>query len=274
MSPRWAISRGSAMGVVPVKSKIARLSDDFSRKQGFMAGHSKWANIQHRKGRQDEKRQRVWTRVVREIMVAARTGGGDPSANPRLRLAIEKAKAANMPADTVKRNIDKATGNLEGVNYEEIRYEGYGIGGAAIIVDTMTDNRVRTVAEVRHVFSKYGGNMGTEGSVAFQFKHVGQLIFAPGTPEDQVMEVALEAGADDVIADDEGAIEVLTDPTQFEAVKNALEAAGLKPEMAEVTMRAENTIDLAGDDAARMQKLLDMIEDLDDVQEVFHNAAL
>ena len=237
-----------------------------------MAGHSKWANIQHRKGRQDEKRQRVWTRVVREIMVAARTGGGDPTANPRLRLAIEKAKAANMPADTVKRNIDKATGNLEGVSYEEIRYEGYGIGGAAIIIDTMTDNRVRTVAEVRHAFSKYGGNMGTEGSVAFQFKHVGQIIFAPGTSEDKVMEVALEAGADDVVTDEDGAIEVLTDPAQFEAVKNALEAAGLTPEVAEVTMRAENTIDLTGDDAAKMQKLLDVLEDLDDVQDVFHNA--
>ena len=237
-----------------------------------MAGHSKWANIQHRKGRQDEKRQRVWTRVVREIMVAARTGGGDPTANPRLRLAIEKAKAANMPADTVKRNIDKATGNLEGVSYEEIRYEGYGIGGAAIIIDTMTDNRVRTVAEVRHAFSKYGGNMGTEGSVAFQFKHVGQIIFAPGTSEDKVMEVALEAGADDVVTDEDGAIEVLTDPAQFEAVKDALEAAGLTPEVAEVTMRAENTIDLTGEDAAKMQKLLDVLEDLDDVQDVFHNA--
>ena len=239
-----------------------------------MAGHSKWANIQHRKGRQDEKRQRIWTRVVREIMVAARTGGGDPSANPRLRLAIEKAKAANMPADTVKRNIDKATGNLEGVTYEEIRYEGYGIGGAAIIVDTMTDNRVRTVAEVRHAFSKHGGNMGTEGSVAFQFKHCGQLIFAPGTSEDKVMEVALEAGAEDVISDDEGAIEVLTSPADFEVVKNALEAAGLMAEMAEVTMRAENTIDMAGDDAAKMQKLLDILEDLDDVQNVFHNATI
>ncbi|HNM41596.1 MAG TPA: YebC/PmpR family DNA-binding transcriptional regulator, partial [Giesbergeria sp.] len=211
-----------------------------------MAGHSKWANIQHRKGRQDEKRQRIWTRVVREIMVAARTGGGDPSANPRLRLAIEKAKAANMPADTIKRNIDKATGNLEGVSYEEIRYEGYGIGGAAVIIDTMTDNRVRTVAEVRHAFSKYGGNMGTEGSVAFQFKHCGQLVFAPGTDEDKVMEVALDAGAEDVITDEEGAIEVLTAPGEFEAVKNALEAAGLMPELAEVTMRAENTIELAG----------------------------
>ena len=237
-----------------------------------MAGHSKWANIQHRKGRQDEKRQRIWTRVVREIMVAARTGGGDPAANPRLRLAIEKAKAANMPADTVKRNIDKATGNLEGVSYEEIRYEGYGLGGAAIIVDTMTDNRVRTVAEVRHIFSKYGGNMGTEGSVAFQFKHCGQLFFAPGTDEEKVMNVALEAGAEDVITDDEGAIEVRTPPAELEAVKNALEAAGLTPEVAEVTMRPENTIDLAGDDAAKMQKLLDMLEDLDDVQAVFHNA--
>ncbi len=239
-----------------------------------MAGHSKWANIQHRKGRQDEKRQRIWTRVVREIMVAARTGGGDPTANPRLRLAIEKAKAANMPADTVKRNIDKATGNLEGVTYEEIRYEGYGIGGAAIIVDTMTDNRVRTVAEVRHAFSKHGGNMGTEGSVAFQFKHCGQLIFAPGISEDKVMEVALEAGAEDVISDDEGAIEVLTATADFEVVKNALETAGLTADMAEVTMRAENSIELSGDDAAKMQKLLDILEDLDDVQNVFHNASI
>ena len=239
-----------------------------------MAGHSKWANIQHRKGRQDEKRQRIWTRVVREIMVAARTGGGDVSANPRLRLAVEKAKAANMPADTIKRNVDKATGNLEGVSYEEIRYEGYGIGGAAVIVDTMTDNRVRTVAEVRHAFSKHGGNLGTEGSVAFQFNHCGQLIFAPGTSEDKVMEVALEAGAEDVITDDEGAIEVLTSPGDFEAVKLALEAAGLTADMAEVTLRAENSIILAGDEAARMQKLLDVLEDLDDVQNVFHNAEI
>ncbi|MFO1270617.1 MAG: YebC/PmpR family DNA-binding transcriptional regulator [Rubrivivax sp.] len=239
-----------------------------------MAGHSKWANIQHRKGRQDEKRGKAWTRVIREIMVAARQGGGDPSANPRLRLAIDKAKAVNLPADTVKRNIDKATGNLEGVNYEEIRYEGYGLGGAAIIVDCMTDNRVRTVAEVRHAFSKHGGNLGTEGSVAFQFKHCGQLVFAPGTSEDAVMEVALEAGAEDVIAGDDGSIEVLTAPADFEAVKNALEAKGLKPEIAEVTMRAENPVALAGDDAARMQKLLDVLEDLDDVQEVYHNAEL
>ncbi|NVM87741.1 YebC/PmpR family DNA-binding regulatory protein [Variovorax sp. SG517] len=239
-----------------------------------MAGHSKWANIQHRKGRQDEKRGKLWTRAIREITVAARAGGADLGANPRLRLAVEKAKAVNLPIDTIKRNIDKATGNLEGVNYEEIRYEGYGIGGAAIIVDTMTDNRVRTVAEVRHAFSKHGGNMGTEGSVAFQFKHCGQIIFAPGTSEDKVMEVALEAGAEDVITDDDGAIEVITSVADFEAVKNALEAAGLKPDAAEVTMRAENTVDVTGEDAARMQKLLDVLEDLDDVQEVYHNASL
>ena len=239
-----------------------------------MAGHSKWANIQHRKGRQDEKRGKVWTRVIREIMVAARAGGGDLNANPRLRLAVDKAKAANMPADTIKRNIDKATGNLEGVNYEEIRYEGYGIGGAAIIVDTMTDNKVRTVAEVRHAFSKHGGNLGTEGSVAFQFKHCGQMIFAPGTSEDKVMEIALEAGADDVITDEDGGIEVLTSASDFEAVKNALTQAGLTPEVAEVTLRPENTIELSGDDAAKMQKILDVLEDLDDVQEVYHNAAL
>lgn len=239
-----------------------------------MAGHSKWANIQHRKGRQDEKRGKLWTRAIREIMVAARAGGGDLNGNPRLRLAVDKAKAVNLPADTIKRNIDKATGNLEGVSYEEIRYEGYGIGGAAIIVDTMTDNRVRTVAEVRHAFGKHGGNMGTEGSVAFQFKHCGQLVFAPGTSEDKVMEVALEAGAEDVLTDDDGAIEVLTAPGDFEAVRDALEAAGLKPEVAEVTMRAENTIELAGEEAAKMQKLLDALEDLDDVQDVYHNAAL
>ena len=239
-----------------------------------MAGHSKWANIQHRKGRQDEKRGKIWTRIIREITVAARVGGGDLSANPRLRLAVDKAKAANMPADRIKYNIDKATGNAEGVNYEEIRYEGYGIGGAAIILDTMTDNRVRTVAEVRHAFSKNGGNMGTEGSVAFQFKHCGQLVFAPGTSEDRVMEIALEAGAEDVIADDEGAIEVLTAYANYEAVKDALEAAGLKPEVSEVTMRPENTIELTGEDAAKMQKLLDALEELDDVQAVHHNANL
>ena len=239
-----------------------------------MAGHSKWANIQHRKGRQDEKRGRIWTRLIREIIVAARQGGGDLNANPRLRLAVDKAKAANMPADNIKRNIDKATGNLEGVQYEEIRYEGYGIGGAAVMVDTMTDNRVRTVAEVRHILSKNGGNLGTEGSVVFQFKHCGQLFFAPGTDEDKVMEVALESGAEDVITDDDGAIEVLTPPAEFEAVKNALEAAGLVPELAEVTMRAENSIALTCEDAAKMQKLLDMLEDQDDVQNVYHNSEL
>ena len=239
-----------------------------------MAGHSKWANIQHRKGRQDEKRGKVWTRVIREIMVAARLGGGDLGINPRLRLAVEKAKAANLPADTVKRNIDKATGNLEGVQYEEIRYEGYGIGGAAIIVDTMTDNHVRTVAEVRHAFSKYGGNMGTEGSVAFQFRHCGQLVYAPGTSEDRVMEVALDAGADDVLADGDGVIEVLTPAAGLEQARHALEAAGFKAELAEVTMRPENPVDLDAEDAARMQKLLDVLEDLDDVQAVYHNAAL
>ena len=239
-----------------------------------MAGHSKWANIQHRKGRQDEKRGKIWTRLTREIIVAARSGGGDVNMNPRLRLAIDKAKAANMPADNIKRNVDKATGNLDGVTYEEIRYEGYGIGGAAVIVDCMTDNRVRTVAEVRHAFSKYGGNLGTEGSVAFQFKHCGQFILAPGTSEDRVMEVALEAGAEDVLTGEDGAIEVITAPADFEAVGKALEAAGLKAELAEVTMRAENTISLSGNEGARMQKLLDVIEDLDDVQNVFHNAEI
>jgi len=239
-----------------------------------MAGHSKWANIQHRKGRQDEKRGKVWTRLIREIVVAARHGGGDLSMNPRLRLAVEKAKGANMPADTIRKNIDKATGNLEGMHYEEIRYEGYGIGGAAILVDAMTDNRVRTVAEVRHAFSKYGGNLGAEGSVAFQFKHCGQIVFAPGADEDRIMEVALESGADDVIADDDGAIEVLTPPHDLEAVKAALEKAGLRPDHAEVTMRPENTVALAGDDVERMQKLLDVIEDLDDTQAVFHNAEM
>jgi YebC/PmpR family DNA-binding regulatory protein len=239
-----------------------------------MAGHSKWANIQHRKARQDEKRGKVWTRIIREIIVAARQGGPDAKDNPRLRLAVEKAKAANMPADTVKKNIDKATGNLEGVTYEEVRYEGYGIGGAALIVDCMTDNRVRTVAEVRHALSKHGGNLGTEGSVAFQFKRCGQFFLAPGTSEDKVIEVALQAGADDVVTGDDGAIEVLCAPSDFEAVKAALQAAGLAPAVADVTLRAENTIALSGEDAARMQKLLDAIEDLDDAQDVFHNAEI
>ncbi|EJL81272.1 DNA-binding regulatory protein, YebC/PmpR family [Polaromonas sp. CF318] len=211
---------------------------------------------------------------MREIMVAARMGGGDLGTNPRLRLAVDKAKAANMPNENVKYGIAKATGSLEGVHYEEVRYEGYGIGGAAIIVDCMTDNKVRTVAEVRHAFSKHGGNMGTEGSVAFQFKHCGQIIFAPGASEDKIMEVALESGADDVITHEDGAIEVLTPYTGFETVRNALEAAGLKPEIAEVTMRADNSIELSGEDARKMQKLLDVLEDLDDTQDVFHNAVL
>jgi len=239
-----------------------------------VAGHSKWANIQHRKGRQDEKRGRIWTRLIREIMVAARLGGADLDTNPRLRLAVEKAKAANMPADNIKRNIDKATGNLEGIHYEEIRYEGYGVGGVALMVDTMTDNKVRTVAEVRHALSKHGGNLGTDGSVAFQFKHCGQLILAPGTSEDTVMEIALEAGAQDVITDEDGAIEVLTDTAEFETVKAALDKAGMPPEMSGITYRADITIELNDDDRLKMQKIIDALEELDDVQEVFHNAAL
>lgn len=239
-----------------------------------MAGHSKWANIQHRKGRQDEKRGRIWTRLIREIIVAARAGGGDPATNPRLRLAVDKAKAANMPADTIKRNIDKATGNLEGVSYEEIRYEGYGIGGAAIIVDTMTDNRQRTVAEVRHAFSKWGGNMGTEGSVAFMFKRLGVLSYE-GADEEKVTEAAIEAGADDVVVyPEDGAIDVITAPENFEAVKQAMEAAGLAPGYAEVTFRADNDIAVSGETAQQVQKLLHMLEDLDDVQNVYSNADL
>ncbi|RUS68177.1 putative transcriptional regulatory protein [Saezia sanguinis] len=237
-----------------------------------MAGHSKWANIQHRKGRQDEKRGKIWSKLIREIIVAARTGGGDMNANPRLRLAVDKAKDANMPIDTIKRNIDKATGNLDGVQYEEIRYEGYGIGGAALIIDCMTDNRVRTVAEVRHLLSKSGGNLGATGSVAFQFKHCGQFLFAPGADEDRIMEIALEAGAEDVISGDDGAIEVLCAPTDFEAVRDALAGAGVVPDAAEVILRPENSVELSGDDAAKMQKLIDALEDLDDVQEVYHNA--
>ena len=238
-----------------------------------MAGHSHAKNIMHRKGKSDAIRSKIFSKLAREITVAAKMGQPDPAFNPRLRLAITNARAQSMPKDNIERAVKKAAGG-DAENYDEIRYEGYGIGGAAIIVDTMTDNRVRTVAEVRHAFSKYGGNMGTEGSVAFQFKNVGQLVFAPGTSEDQVMEVALEAGADDVLTDEDGAIEVLTAPGEFEAVKNALQAAGLEPADAGVTMRPDVTIELTGEDAERMQKLLDVLEDLDDVQEVFHNAAL
>jgi YebC/PmpR family DNA-binding regulatory protein len=239
-----------------------------------MAGHSKWANIQHRKNRQDEKRGKLFTRLIKEITVAARMGGGDISANPRLRLAIDKASDANMAKDTLQRAIQKGIGGLDGVNYEEIRYEGYGIAGASVIVDTLTDNRVRTVAEVRHAFSKYGGNLGTDGSVAFMFRHCGQFLFAPGTSEDKVMEVAIEAGADDVATDDEGSIEVLCEPPVYAQVKSALEQAGLKAEVAEITMKPMNEIALEGDDAARMQKLLDAIENLDDVQQVYTSAVI
>lgn len=239
-----------------------------------MAGHSKWANIQHRKGRQDEKRGRVFSRLAKEITVAARMGGGDASFNPRLRLAVDKAKAVNMPADNIDRAVKKGTGELEGVTYEEARYEGYGIGGAAVMVDCLTDNKTRTVADVRHAFNKYGGNMGTDGCVSFQFKHCGQLLFAPGTSEDALMEAALEAGADDVASNDDGSIEVLTDPYQFGEVKEALEKAGFTAEFGEVTMKALNETELVGDDAVRMQKLLDALESLDDVQAVYTSAAI
>ncbi|NML27277.1 YebC/PmpR family DNA-binding transcriptional regulator [Zoogloea dura] len=239
-----------------------------------MAGHSKWANIQHRKGRQDEKRGRVFSRLAKEITVAARMGGGDPGFNPRLRLAVDKGKAVNMPADNIDRAIKKGTGELEGVTYEESRYEGYGIGGAAVMVDCLTDNKTRTVADVRHAFNKYGGNMGTDGCVSFQFKHCGQLLFAPGTSEDALMEAALEAGADDVSTNDDGSIEVMTDPYQFGEVKEALEKAGFTAEFGEVTMKPLNETELVGDDAVRMQKLLDALESLDDVQAVYTSAVM
>ncbi|HRO59956.1 MAG TPA: YebC/PmpR family DNA-binding transcriptional regulator [Burkholderiaceae bacterium] len=237
-----------------------------------MAGHSKWANIQHRKNRQDEKRGKLFTRVIRELTVAAKMGGGDPAMNPKLRLAMDKASDANMPKDTVQRAIAKGAGGLEGDNYEEIRYEGYGIGGAAVIVDCLTDNRTRTVADVRHALSKNGGNLGTDGSVAFMFRHCGQVMFAPGTDEDAVMEAAIEAGAEDIHTDDEGGIEVLCAPADFSDLKAAFEQAGLKPDVAEITMRPDNMVSLAGDDAARMQKLLDALENVDDVQQVYTNA--
>jgi YebC/PmpR family DNA-binding regulatory protein len=237
-----------------------------------MAGHSKWANIQHRKGRQDEKRGKVWTKLIKEITVAARLGGGDLNANPRLRLAVDKANDANMPNDNVQRAISRGTGTLDGVNYEEIRYEGYGINGAAVIVDCMTDNRTRTVAEVRHAFSKHGGNMGAEGSVAFLFKHCGQLLFAPGTNEELLLELALDAGADDVITHADGSLEVTTAPFEFTKIREILESAGLKPELAEVSMRPETDVDLDTNQSEAMQKLLDALENLDDVQSVYTNA--
>lgn len=239
-----------------------------------MAGHSKWANIQHRKGRQDAKRGKIFTKIIKEITVSARLGGGDPNMNPRLRAAIALAKDENMPSDNITRAIKKGTGELEGVNYEEIRYEGYGINGAAIIIDCLTDNKQRAVADVRHALTKYGGNLGTDGSVAFMFKHCGNLVYEPGTSEDKVMEVALEAGAEDVLTNDDGSVEVLTAPADFMAVKEAMEAAGLKAVLAEVTMKPLNEVEFNGDDAVKMQKILDALEDLDDVQEVYTSAVI
>lgn len=236
-----------------------------------MAGHSKWANIQHRKGRQDAKRGKLWTKVIREITVAARDGGPDPDANPRLRLALEKATAANMPKDNIQRAIQRGSGGAEGSNYEEIRYEGYGVGGAAVIVDCMTDNRQRTVSEVRHALTKHGGNLGRDGSVTFLFKHCGQFIFAPGTSEDAVIEVALEAGAEDVETDDDGVIEVVCEPGDYETVKTAFEAAELTPEIQNVIMKPLNETELTGKEAETMQKMLDVLENLDDVQVVYTN---
>lgn len=239
-----------------------------------MAGHSKWANIQHRKGRQDAKRGKIFTRLIKEITVAAKMGGGDPTINPRLRLAIDKAKAESMPKDNIENAIKRGSGQLEGVNYEELRYEGYGINGAAVMVDCLTDNKTRTVADVRHAFTKYGGNLGTDGSVAFLFKHCGTFLFAPGADEDKIMEAALEAGAEDVVSNDDGSIEVITAPNDFEAVQTALEQAGLKAEMAEVTMKASTEAVLTGDDGIKMQKLLDALDDLDDVQDVYTSAVI
>jgi YebC/PmpR family DNA-binding regulatory protein len=239
-----------------------------------MAGHSKWANIKHKKAAADAKRGKIFTRLIKEITVAARLGGADIGANPRLRLAADKAREQNMPKDTIDNAIKRGSGQLEGVNYEEIRYEGYGIGGAAVIVDCMTDNRTRTVADVRHAFSKYGGNLGTDGSVAFLFKHCGQIVFAPGTSEDKVMEAAIEAGAEDVVANDDGSIEVVTGPYDFVAVRDALAKAGFAPEFAEVTMKPSTEVELFGEDAQRMQKLLDALESIDDVQEVYTSAVL
>ena len=239
-----------------------------------MAGHSKWANIQHRKGKQDAKRGKIFTRLIKEITVSARLGGGDPTGNPRLRLAMEKAYEQNMPKDNVERAIKRGCGELDGVQYQELRYEGYGINGAAVIVDCMTDNKTRTVADVRHAFTKYGGNLGTDGSVAFMFKHCGQMIFAPGTNEDALMEVALNAGAEDIVNNDDGSIEIITGPYDFLEVKQRLEAAGFKPEMGEVTMKADSEVIFTGDDAVKMQKLLDALEDCDDVQEVYSTAVI
>jgi len=239
-----------------------------------MAGHSKWANIQHRKGRQDAKRGKIFTRLIKEITVAARLGGGDAATNPRLRLAVDKAYDNNMPKENVERAIKRGTGGLEGANYEEVRYEGYGIGGAAVMVDCMTDNKHRTVADVRHAFTKHGGNLGTDGSVAFLFRHCGQMVFAPGTNEEKLMEAAIDAGADDVVANDDGSIEVITAPHDFPEVRKTLEKAGFKADLAEVTMKPTAESVLVADDAARMQRLLDALEAVDDVQEVYTNAVI
>ncbi|MBU6468619.1 MAG: YebC/PmpR family DNA-binding transcriptional regulator [Betaproteobacteria bacterium] len=239
-----------------------------------MAGHSKWANIKHKKAAADAKRGKVFTRLIKEITVAARLGGGDISTNPRLRLAVEKAYDQNMPKDTIERAIKRGSGDLEGVNYEEVRYEGYGINGAAVMVDCLTDNRVRTVADVRHAFTKHGGNLGTDGSVAFLFTHCGQLMFAPGSDENRLMEVALETGAQDVLSHDDGSFEVVTPPYEFTQIKEALEKAGLVAEFAEVTMKPSTDTELTGDDAVKMQKLLDALENLDDVQAVYTTAMM
>ena len=239
-----------------------------------MAGHSKWANIKHRKAATDAKRGKIFSRLIREVTVAAKLGTGDVSSNPRLRLAVDKATDNNMPKVTIERAIKRGSGEQEGVSYEEIRYEGYGINGAAVIVDCLSDNRTRTVADIRHAFAKHGGNLGTDGSVAFLFKNCGQIVFAPGTDENRLLDVALDAGAEDVIDHDDGSIEVLTAPHDFVAVKAALSKAGFKPEFAEVTMKPATEIVLAGDDGARMQKLLDALEALDDVQNVYTTAVI
>ena len=239
-----------------------------------MAGHSKWANIQHRKGRQDAKRGKAFTKLIKEITVAAKMGGGDQGANPRLRLAIEKAKGQSLPKDNIDNAIKRGTGQLDGVSYEEVRYEGYGINGATVMVDCLTDNKMRTVADVRHAFNKYGGNLGTDGSVSFLFKHCGQILFAPGTDEARLMDAAIEAGAEDVVSNDDGSIEVLTGPNECMAVKEALDKAGFKSEFAEVIQKSLNETEFTGEDAAKMQKLLDALESLDDVQEVYTSAVL
>jgi YebC/PmpR family DNA-binding regulatory protein len=257
----------------PLDSRPFRISHR-NVESSNMAGHSKWANIQHRKNRQDAKRGSLWTKIIREVTVAARDGGPDPGMNPRLRLALDKARLGNVPKDKLTNAIQRGAGKLEGASYEEIRYEGYGIGGAALMIDCMTDNRTRTVAEVRHALSKNGGNLGTDGSVAFNFKHCGQFVFAPGTSEEKVMDAALEAGAEDVVSNDDGTIEVITAPGNFESVREALDRSGLKPEIAEVTMKPLAETVLSGDDAQKMQRLIDALDDLDDVQQVYSTAAL